>query len=257
MITVKDPKCGSNGAIAKTTKIAGPNGSLNWMDCGISSSNPSSGGWSPPTVKLDEIVYMDLDTALQNSSSPFQNCQPYLQTFKDVAGNTTVNGVALQPILLASFAMQESSCNPKEQGGGGEVGMFQLSEDKCPGGKASDACYDAKNNTKIAAAYIASQIEASGGNLFAMVGEYNGWYLNMTYADATAAATGNCCRCQNNLDYLHQFFNGWMLNIDAYSAGLGYYFNLNSCGASDALGKRDTGLPTTLARVRRNTGWRF
>ncbi len=35
------------------------------------------------------------------------------------------------PILLASFAMQESSCNHDAVGGGGEQGLMQISKDKC------------------------------------------------------------------------------------------------------------------------------
>lgn len=33
-------------------------------------------------------------------------------------------------ILVASFAMQESGCKPDEQGGGGEQGIMQISQDK-------------------------------------------------------------------------------------------------------------------------------
>jgi len=33
-------------------------------------------------------------------------------------------------ILVASFAMQESGCNPQVEGQGGEQGMMQISQDK-------------------------------------------------------------------------------------------------------------------------------
>lgn len=45
------------------------------------------------------------------------------------------------PIMLAAFAMQESSCNPDETGGGGEQGLMQITSDKCgdaPNGNCKD-----------------------------------------------------------------------------------------------------------------------
>jgi hypothetical protein len=43
--------------------------------------------------------------------------------------------------MLASFALQESSCNPTAVGGAGEQGLMQLTSDKCgdsPGGNCQD-----------------------------------------------------------------------------------------------------------------------
>jgi Transglycosylase SLT domain len=37
------------------------------------------------------------------------------------------------PIILASFAMQESTCNPSAVGGAGEQGLMQITPDKCKG----------------------------------------------------------------------------------------------------------------------------
>ncbi len=45
------------------------------------------------------------------------------------------------PIIIASIAMQESSCNPHTVGGGGEQGLMQITKDKCggaPGGNCQD-----------------------------------------------------------------------------------------------------------------------
>lgn len=45
------------------------------------------------------------------------------------------------PIMIASFALQESSCNPNTVGGAGEQGLMQLTKDKCgdaPGGNCKD-----------------------------------------------------------------------------------------------------------------------
>ena len=36
-------------------------------------------------------------------------------------------------ILLASIAMQESTCNPNTVGGAGEQGLMQITPDKCHG----------------------------------------------------------------------------------------------------------------------------
>jgi len=233
VITVVDAKCGPNGATKTTTETTGPNGSEDWLNCGVKTSS----GWSPPKVTMEDAVYVSLDDALKDSKSPFKSCSKYLSIFQAAAAKYNI-----PDILLAAFAQQESSCTPSERGGGGEVGMFQLSQDKCPGGKVSSACLDATTNTNIAAAYIAKQLDSMDGNLLQMIGEYNGWELKMTVADATKAAKSSCCRCQNNLDYIHQFMNGWLQNKDAYSVKMGSYQNLDVCGSNNANGRRWTRL---------------
>jgi membrane-bound lytic murein transglycosylase MltF len=55
--------------------------------------------------------------------------------------NKHASEFGLKPIMLAAFAMQESTCNPATVGGGGEQGLMQLTEDKCgaaPGGDCRD-----------------------------------------------------------------------------------------------------------------------
>jgi len=47
----------------------------------------------------------------------------------------------IPPIIMASFAMQESGCNPNTVGGGGEQGLMQITKEKCagaPGGNCKD-----------------------------------------------------------------------------------------------------------------------
>lgn len=62
-------------------------------------------------------------------------------------------------------------------------------------------------------------LDANGGNVLASIGAYNGWRKGMTVDDATRARwTGNC-RNQNNLDYLTQFLNAWVLGKDGHSVG--------------------------------------
>jgi len=62
------------------------------------------------------------------------------------------------------------------------------------------------------------------------VGNYNGWYRGMNYANATSwGQNGDCCLCQRNLSYLTQFFNGWLQNIDAWNPWLGMIHNTDIC----------------------------
>jgi len=86
--------------------------------------------------------------------------------------------------------MQESTCNPKTIGGGGEQGMFQLSEDKChsaPGGDCKNVVRYNKSvvimllphlsslqdyNMSTAAKYIKNSIKDSGGNFLLALGKY-------------------------------------------------------------------------------------
>ncbi|EEB97355.1 hypothetical protein MPER_03341, partial [Moniliophthora perniciosa FA553] len=96
------------------------------------------------------------------------------------------NENGIPPIVLASFlAMQESTCNPSTVGGGGEVGLMQLTHEKCEG--ASD-CF----NPKL--------LDSNGGNVLQSLGAFNGWYPGMTKDAATSARYGPRCRCQQNLD---------------------------------------------------------
>jgi len=103
---------------------------------------------------------------------------------------------------------------------------MQLSQDKC--GDAPDGnCKDPNYNIKTGAKFFSDTLAANNGNVLLTVGNYNGWSAGMTEAQATAAADTSCCRCQNNLDYLDQYFNGWLQNTPA--DGLGKFFNLANC----------------------------
>lgn len=136
---------------AKVTKTTGPNGSLDWLNCGI-----NDGGWRPPKIGVNDIIYVPLAEAVQSSSSPFKACSKYISYFVKYGKQFNV-----PDILLASFAMQESSCNPATVGGAGEQGkisptyrntvsiltsstnsgLMQLTRDKCgsaPGGDCKE-----------------------------------------------------------------------------------------------------------------------
>ncbi|KAG8886218.1 hypothetical protein FRB97_006221 [Tulasnella sp. 331] len=258
LIQVEDSKCGPSRATWPPTVASGPNGHIDWIDCGISATNPKDDhGWTPPTVTLNELVYMDLGTALRDPKTPFGACRKYLDSFTRVAGSK-----GLPAILLASFAMQESTCNPKATGKGGEVGMFQLAPENCKG-VSREECYEQETNMRLAAEYIQAQIHAAGGSILLMIGNYNGWNKGMTYQDGTKARHSSCCYCQNNLDYVHQVVNGWLQNTQTTWYGengnklsspvnLGTFNNLNVCGRKRSLP------PIESMMIPRNPGgWRF
>ncbi|KAJ7163599.1 lysozyme-like protein [Mycena crocata] len=219
VIRVTVDRCGYNGASKQITSDAGPNGSLDWLNCGI-----TDGGWNPPRMTVDQIVAVDLAQALKSPDTPFSACAKYVRMFEKYA-----NMYGLKPIMLASFAMQESSCNPATIGGGGEQGLMQLTKDKC-GGAPGGNCLDPDFNIKTGAKFFAQTLDDNGGDLLLSIGMYNGWFKGLTVGKAKAAQHTACCRCQNNLDYLHQFMNGWVQNVNAYSHNLGKYHNLDVCG---------------------------
>jgi len=130
----------------------------------------------------------------------------------------------IHPIMLASFAMQESTCNPGATGGNGEAGLMQITPANC---EAGNNCWDVDYNIRRGAQLFRQMIDHSGGNVLQAIGAYNGWQLGLTIDSATAAKSRGHCAQQNNLDYLYQYTNGWMQNKNAYS--MGRYFNLREC----------------------------
>lgn len=200
-------QCGSSGATKSVTSTTGPNGAQEFLNCGLYDSN----GWTPPMVTVDQVSSMSLDTALQDPNSPFQACKPYLSIFDKYAQQT-----GLPSILIASIAMQESSCIASTMGdNGGAYGLMQITQDKCSSGVS---CTDPDYNIKTGATYFKSRLEANNNNILLALGEYNGWYTGLTVAKATAIKS-QCCECQNNLNYFQQMLNGWMQNVDGSTLG--------------------------------------
>ncbi|KAJ7680521.1 lysozyme-like protein [Mycena polygramma] len=235
-IQVVDKRCGPSNASTKTTATTGPNGDIDWLNCGLTTGKSVysqcltlfqialvGSGWNPPEIQMQDIIVKDLRPALKEPGTPLAACGKYIDLFYEFANQTKV-----QPIMLVAFAMQESGCNPDIVGGGGEQGIMQLSKDKC-GNAPNGNCKDPAYNIKTGAMYFARALSDNGGNVLRSVGEYNGWTLGMTQAKATTARYSSCCTCQNNLDYLHQYMNGWIQNIDPYSSNLGKYHNLDVC----------------------------
>ncbi|GAA6039108.1 hypothetical protein JCM8097_005329 [Rhodosporidiobolus ruineniae] len=220
LIGYKDPKCGSSGAAQTTDKGTGPNGSEEWLNCGVDDGS----GWSPPSLKFSQLRTVSLSTALTQSDSVYAACEAYAHLFEKYGAQ---NG--LPPILLSALAMQESSCNPSTIGdSGGAFGLMQITEDKC-GSAPNGDCSDPEYNVETAAAYFAQTLKSHDGDVLLTLGAYNGWYEGLTYSAATAAASGSCCECQNNLDYHHQMLNGWLLGRDG--SQLGTVKNLAVCSS--------------------------
>ncbi|KAF8718629.1 Transglycosylase SLT domain, partial [Rhizoctonia solani] len=220
LIKVKSNGCGDVGATSDVTKTSGPNGSQDFLNCGV-----NTGGWRPPYITVGDLRYKDLGAELASGNSIFKNCAQYSDAIYGASGET-----GLPPIMIASIMMQESSCNKDTVGGGGEQGLMQITHEKCAGAPGGN-CRDPWFNIHTGARYLKGQVDANGGNVLKAIGSYNGWVDGMTIDSATAARWSACCRCQNNLDYLHQFLNGWLQGKDAYSNGLGVYNNLAVCGA--------------------------
>lgn len=216
VINVDPGKCSPIGATTNITNTSGPNGDIDWINCGI-----TGGGWTPARVEIEQLITVSLASARNTAFSPCTDS--IIATFEKYGA---INNIP--SILLASFAMQESGCNPSAVGGAGEQGLMQITKDKC-GNAPSGNCQDIDYNIKTGAEYFANILAANNGDVFTTIGQYNGWRLGMTYSDATSAANTSCCKCQNNLDYLHQFCNGWLQGVNGYQAGLGKYFNLDVC----------------------------
>lgn len=214
--------CGDTRATKEVTALSGPNGHIDWLNCGFEADH----GWQPPYIRMEDIVTHSLSSALKKHNSPFKACSQYIWIFEKYGRQYSI-----PPILLASFAMQESSCRPDVIGGGGEQGLMQISLEKCIGAPNPGGCRDPEFNIRTAAKYFADTLKNNNGDVLLSVGTYNGWYRGLTKRNAFAAANSACCRCQNNGDYLHQFLNGWCQNIDSYDndVRLGKYFNLDKC----------------------------
>jgi soluble lytic murein transglycosylase-like protein len=148
--------------------------------------------------------------------NPFGPCQDLVGSFNSWGGQT-----GIPAILLASIAMQESTCNPGATGPNGEIGLMQITPDKCQGN-----CWDAYTNIGIGAQYLKSRIDANGGNLAQAMGEYNGWFPGMTEYDANNKGS---CGARNNLDYLQHVFNGYCQGVDPNVLQMGTFNNIRNC----------------------------
>lgn len=203
--------CGEPHALSDPAPTSGPNGDQNWLNCGVDSDQ----GWQPPNVTLSNMVYKDLATVLEQDGSVFSPCKDYLHIFENMSAETGV-----PTILLASIALQESGCRPEVTGGAGEIGMMQITSEKCPTDGSN--CYDAEINIRIGSEYFRKMIDETNGNVIQAMGYYNGWRLGMTIFDANNYAI---CAQHNNLDYIQNVFNGYIQGVDPSTINMGIYHN--------------------------------
>ena len=172
----------------EVTALSGPNGHIDWLNCGFESEH----GWQPPYIRMEDIVTHSLSSALKNYNSPFKACSQFTWIFEKYGRQYNI-----PPILLASFAMQESSCRPDVVGGGGEQGLMQISGEKCIGAPNAGGCRDPVRhllqrplwrcsyqfkefNIRTAAKYFADTLKNNNGDVLLSVGTYNGWYRGLT-----------------------------------------------------------------------------
>lgn len=209
--------CGPPKATSSITQSSGPNGSQDFLNCGINGD-----GWTPAPVKMGMIKTVTLES--EPAKTTFAPCQKYNSIFEKYGRKYNI-----PPIFLAAFAMQESSCKVNDMGdNGGAWGLMQITSDKC-GGAPGGNCADPDYNIGMGAKTFADGLSASGGNVLLALGAYNGWEKGLTHSQAVAAKQTGCCVCQQNLDYLQQFLNGWILGVDPYEKNIGMVRNLDSC----------------------------
>jgi len=87
---------------------SGPNGSLDWLNCGI-----ESGGWTPPHIAIDDLVYVNLADVAWKEGSPFKPCAPYISQFEAHAGENGCTSLFVYTLL--PFHLNEiifSPCHP-------------------------------------------------------------------------------------------------------------------------------------------------
>jgi hypothetical protein len=209
VIQASGSPCGDPNGVPDPAPTSGPNGDENWLNCGVDGA-----GWVPPPVTLDNLIYRDLAVVLTEDGNPFDACSQYLSMFQDMEAET-----GIPTILLASIALQESGCNPTVTGGAGEIGMMQITSEKCP---QDGDCYDAATNIRIGAEYFKTVLETQcDNNLACTMGAYNGWQPGLTVASANNYAI---CAQHNNLDYLQNVFN-WFIQGKSPSGEVGIYHN--------------------------------
>ncbi|SCV70696.1 BQ2448_3458 [Microbotryum intermedium] len=216
---VSTSQCGASGATESITKSSGPNGAESWLNCGFSPSNPNS-GWTPPYIKISQLRAISMEEALAMPNSVFSACKPYVYLFEKYGSQ-----LGLPPILIASIAMQESSCNAGTMGdNGGAWGLMQITTDKC-GGAPNGNCADPDYNVGTGARYLKGLLDQQNGDVLVSLGMYNGCaavydrrYRGLTYYGATKIKD-SCFQCQNNGDYHQQLLNGWMQGIDGSQLG--------------------------------------
>ncbi|PWN28149.1 lysozyme-like protein, partial [Jaminaea rosea] len=195
-----------------------PNGQNWFLTCGVSKNNPNS-VWNPPKVAMSDLKMISSEEAA--SSSVFKPCAQYKSAFESAAKAT---GVPV--VLLMSFALQESTCQAGQTGPNGEIGLMQITPEKCP---SSGNCKDPYTNVMTGAKYFKSQLDSFGGDVLKATGSYNGWQPGKLSYSSTMAMKQYGCAAQQNLDYLDALFNGYCQGKDGSSSQFKSFNNLAAC----------------------------
>ncbi|OBT85094.1 hypothetical protein VE02_06476 [Pseudogymnoascus sp. 03VT05] len=206
----KNPGLGVNsnaqGATEEVTPGGGPNGSEDWLNTGLTGN-----GWEPPYLNLNVVIHISRPDFYSGVGSRCQQYDSYFQKAGD--------GHGIDPVILAIIAMQESSCNA--DAGGPTPGLMQVSCANYPNGVCTDSIQD---NVDAGANYLRGQLDDAGGNAVSAFGKYNGWFtaglgLNGNRGlttDYPCSPEGKANGWPQNLDYLQQVLNGWLLGLDVY-----------------------------------------
>jgi len=134
-------------------------------------------------------------------------------------------------ILLAAIAMQESSCSFDITGPNGEQGlMHDSTPDKCQKRVCLCRLQGAAYNINAGAKYLRNTLNDVGGTYPRPLALTTaGKRHDLLRLLPAHAPTATACPLKNNLDYLHQTFNGWMQGINPKGSRQGVFFNLKDC----------------------------
>ncbi|KAH0559315.1 hypothetical protein GP486_004170 [Trichoglossum hirsutum] len=164
-------------------------------------------GWTAPFLSLDNIVKINV-TAFYSGAGA--KCKQYESAFQTIGDKYHID-----PVILASIAMQESSCNADVSGGLMQVYCGNYDNGRCTN--------DIIPNVDAGAKYLRTQLDASKNNIIKAFGLYNGWFTaTESYGKNGGRGLTEDYPCHGgvgnggpqNLDYLQQMLNGWLLGRD-------------------------------------------
>ncbi|KAH8930485.1 glycoside hydrolase family 23 protein [Atractiella rhizophila] len=217
-----DINLGAKGATRCVTPGSGPNGSQDWLNRGIKNET----GWDPPFLNVSSISVIGKD---QFYADLGKDCKKYDEYFQASGKRYDVD-----PAILAIIAMQESSCNA--DAGGSTPGLMQVPCENYPEGQCTNSVAD---NVDIATKELRQHLDDSKGNILKALGQYNGWFTKGNGFNGNNGLTQSYpCSEEGvkngdpqNLDYVHQILNGWMLGLAVYSedSWIGTYHCLGKC----------------------------
>lgn len=158
-------------------------------------------------------------------------CAQYDQYFQNAGSDYGVD-----PVILAVIAMQQTSCSTSTNTSTPTPGLMDVSCEYYPNGTCTNSTQD---NVSAGASYFTTQIAAAGDNVIQAFGSYNGWFTADSGMNGSRGLTEDYpCSSQDlvngvpqNLDYLHQVLNGWLMGLDVNGndSWIGSYQCTQSC----------------------------